>query len=296
MLALLCAPLLAGGACEKKKPADTGAITAMDRAGSSAGPVDETPLPNVDISKLSADRQKLFYKLVGSLNSPCGKSHNLRTSFTQDTSCKRAPYAVKYVAALLEDEQSEEQTREYYADKYEKAAAKVSLDVSKAPRIGAEDAPVRLVEFYDYQCTHCQSFAPVMEKVAETHKGKVVQYFMMMPILEGKHPGSKSAAQAAIAANAQGKFKEMHRRLFVSTGALGKDAVIGYARELGLDVAKFEADYTAAAAQVASDEAQAGGANVHSTPTVFFNDRRYEGPQHPTYLGMWIDEEIAVNR
>jgi len=296
VLALLCAPLLAGGACEKKKPADTGAITAMDRATTPAGPVDETPLPNVDVSKLTGDRLKSFYKLIGSLNSPCGKGHNLRTSFLQDTSCKRAPFAVKYVASLLADEQSEDQARQFYVDKYEKQQPKVTLDVSKAPRVGSEDAPVRIVEFFDYQCGHCQAFYPVLEKVAETHKGKVVEYFMMLPILEGRHPGSKSGAQAAIAAHAQGKFKEMHRKLFESGGALDKASVLRYAKELGLDVAKFEADYTAAAVQVASDEKQAETLGAHSTPTVYFNERLYEGPQHPDYIGLWIDEEIAVNR
>ena len=93
-LALLCLPLLMGGACEKKPKnnGDTGAINALDRAEGDqgkAGPVDETPLSGIDVSALSADKQKLFYKLVDSLSSPCGKAHSLRTSFTQDTACRR---------------------------------------------------------------------------------------------------------------------------------------------------------------------------------------------------------------
>lgn len=297
VLAFVCAPLLAGAACEKKKPAtDTGAMGAIDRASGADGPVDTTPLTGLDTSKLEGDREALFYKLIGSLKSPCGKAHSLRTSFVQDTSCKRAPYAVKYVLALVSDEVPESDTREFYANKYEKTPEKVVVDTAFAPHVGAVDAPVRLVEFFDYQCPHCQSFAPVMKKVAETHKGKVVQYYMMLPILEAKHPGSKSAAQAALAANLQGKFEEMHAKLFASTGALDKESVVRYATELGLDVAKFQADYDAAATQISKHEAQADKAEVHSTPTVFFNDRKYEGPQDPGYIGMWIDEELAVNR
>lgn len=297
VLALLCAPLLAGAACEKKKTAtDTGALAAIDRADESKGPVDTSPLPGIDTSQLQGERLDLFYKLLGSLKSPCGKPHSLRTSFTQDTSCKRAPYAVKYVLALLADEAPEADVREFYADKYEKTPAKVSLDTSRAPRIGNEDAPVRLVEFFDYQCPHCVQFARHMDRVAETHQGKVVQYYMMLPVMESRIPGSKSAAQAAIAASQQGKFKEMHQKLFASPGALSKEHVLGYAKELGLDAAKFEADYEAAAAQVVTDTAQAEAADVHATPTLFFNDRRYEGPQDAAYIGMWIDEELAVNR
>lgn len=298
LFALLCAPLLMGGACEKKKPNDTGAISAMDRANPAvaAGPTDTTPLDGIDVSKLEGDRASVFYQLVGSLTSPCGKSHSLRTSYTQDTACKRAPYAVKYVLAMLQDEVPEADVRQFYAAKYEKTPEKVKLDVSGAPRVGNDDAPVRLVEFFDYQCSHCIAFAPMLEQVAETHKGKVVEYFMMLPILEAKSPGSRSAAQAALAAHQQGKFKEMHKKLLTNSAGLSKEAVLMYAKELGLDLTKFAADYEAATAQIAKDEAQAAAADVHSTPTLFFNDRKYEGPMHSDYIGMWVDEELAVNR
>ncbi|HEY5945826.1 MAG TPA: hypothetical protein VIV40_10060, partial [Kofleriaceae bacterium] len=119
-LALICLPVLMGAACEKKPKnnGDTGAINALDRAGSGqgattpTGPVDETPLQGIDITPLSKDKQQLFYKLIGSLSSPCGKAHSLRTSYTTDTSCKRAPFAVRYVGALIQDEGSEAQVRE----------------------------------------------------------------------------------------------------------------------------------------------------------------------------------------
>ena len=302
VFALLCAPLLMGGACEKKKPNDTGAVTAMDRAGSggSAGmtaeaPVDTTPLKGFDLGKLDGEKQKLFYKLISTLKSPCGKTHSLRTSYEQDTSCKRAPYAVKYIASLLEDEVKEAEASEYYLVKYEKVPDKVKLDPSKAPRIGKPDAPVRLVEFFDYECPHCQGFAPVMQKVEDNEAGKVVVYYMMFPI-ESKHPQARSAAQAALAAAAQGKFKEMHQVLFSRSPEHNKDQVAGYAKELGLDAAKFAADYTAADAHVTSDAAQGEGAGVDATPTLFFNDRKYEGPMNAEYISMWIEEELAVNR
>src|SRR5215212_6103229 len=88
VLAILCAPLLMGGACEKKtnKPVDTGAMNALDHAGAPSGgsataegPVDTTPLAGVDLGKLQGDKTQLFYKLIGSLKSPCGKAHSLRT-------------------------------------------------------------------------------------------------------------------------------------------------------------------------------------------------------------------------
>ena len=305
VLAVAVLPLFAGAACEKKKPNDTGAISAMDRAGSggsggsstaSVGPAaDTTPMKGIDVGKLDGDKQKLFYGLVASLKSPCGKSHSLRTSYEQDTACKRAPFAVKYVAALIEDEVKEADLREFYANKYEKEPQKQKIDTSKAVRVGKPDAPVRLVEFFDYACPACAMFAPALDKVEQTHAGKVVVYYMMYPI-ESRHPDSRSAAMAAYAANAQGKFHDMHKVLFERSPQHGKGAVLGYAKQLGLDPAKFEADYAAADAQVTADLKIGEGAGVDSTPTLFFNERRYEGPMNPEYIGMWIDEEIAVNR
>lgn len=290
LLAFLAALPLLSGACEKKKPTDTGAMAAADRAST---PVDKTPLTGIDASKLDADKQALFYTLVGSLNSPCGKGESLRASFTKDTSCKRAPFAVKYVLALVEDEIAEATIRDAYKTKYEEKLEPVKIDTSKAPRLGNDDAPVRFVEFYDYACHVCQEFKPVLDKVIEQHGDKAVFYFMMYPL--GKWPDSKSAAQASLAAAQQGKFKEMHQILFTRS-AHSHDAVTGYAKELGLDMEKFEAAYAAAAAQVDSDHAQGEAAGVQGTPGIYFNERRYDGPRIAKYIGMWIEEEVAVNR
>ncbi|HSD90196.1 MAG TPA: thioredoxin domain-containing protein [Kofleriaceae bacterium] len=299
MLALLCAPLLMGGACEKKgtKPGnDTGAIGAADRADDSTGPADESPLPNIDVSKLSKDKQKLFYKLLASFNSPCGKAHSLRTSYTTDNSCKRAPFAVRYLATMLEEEATEDTVREFWNGKYaSKNPTGIKIDVANAPHEGNVDAPVKIYEFYDYACPHCAAFKKQMDEVLAEESGKVVTFFLQYP-LEGKHPDSRSAAQAALAANAQGKFKEMHDLLFEKSPAHQHDAVVEYAKTLGLDAAKFEADYTAMSTQVTRDEKTGEGLGVDSTPTVFFNDRKYEGPMLAKYVKLWIDEELAVNR
>ncbi|MGE0548908.1 MAG: DsbA family protein [Kofleriaceae bacterium] len=300
---VICAAVLIAGACDKNnKPSDTGAISAMDRAGSgdspgtaAEGPVDSTPLPGVDVSKLSADKQATFYKFLGSLKSPCGKAHSLRTSFTSDTSCKRAPFAVSFVVAMLEDEATDADVREFYKGRYETPGAKATLDLSKAPYVGTPDAPVKLVEFFDYACPACQHVAPILAEVATKSEGKVVEYFLMYP-LEKIHPNSRSAAKAALAAQQQGKFKQMHELLFAKAPAHTAADVTGYAKALGLDAAKFDADYTAAEAHVASDVKQGEAAKVESTPTVYLNGIKYMGPMSARYLEMAITEEVAVNR
>lgn len=283
--------LLGAGACERKQVAtDTGAVTAADRAGE---PVDTSPLPGVDASKLDEAKQKLFFKLAGSLVSPCGKAHSLRKSVVEDTSCKRAPYAAKYVLALVEDEAPEAKIREEYAAKYE-AKELSKFDLARAPRLGNDDANlVQIVEFYDYGCPHCREFKPILEQLLETYRDKLSAYFLMFPL--GNWPDSKGAAQASLAAAAQGKFKEMHSILFERAPQHSREAVMGYAKDIGLDMAKFTADYDAAAAHVDADHAQGEKVEVNTTPTLFVNGRRFAGLTWK-YLAMWIEEEAAVNR
>ncbi len=69
-----------------------------------------------------------------------------------------------------------------------------------------------------------------------------------------------------------------------------------YAKQIGLDMTRFEKDYALAMAQVAADVKQGETVGVNSTPTLYFNGRRYEGPMHKKYLELWVDEELAVNR
>lgn len=290
LLLFLLTPLLAGAACERKQTTDTGALVAADRA---AAPVDTTPLPGIDASKLDAGKQKLFFTLVDSLGSACGKSQSLRKSLIEDASCKRAPFAVKYVLALVEDEVPEPLIRDEYKAKYESKDAPPKLDVSKAPRVGNDDALIRIVEFYDYACGGCRQFKPILDKIAEEHRDRVAVHYMMYPL--GKWPDSKSAGQAAIAAAQQDKFKEMHALLFERAPQHNREAVMAYAKELGLDLDKFTAAYEAAGPQVDGDHAQGDKAGVDMTPTVFVNERKYTKLSWK-YIGMWIEEEAAVNR
>nr|HEX4314635.1 thioredoxin domain-containing protein [Kofleriaceae bacterium] len=299
VLAALILPLLACTACEKSPKAETSPTNPSDTTPAvvpvADGPVDTTPLPNVDVSKLDPDKQKLFYKLVGTLSSPCGKAHSLRTSFTTDQSCRRAPFAVRYVEMLLGDDAGEDDVIKAYTAKYKPSGPTQKFDVSKAPHAGPEDAPIRFVEFFDYGCPHCKAFKPMMDQVLKDESGKVVTYYLMFP-LEQLHHDSRSAAAAVLAANAQGKFEQMHEMLFDRAPAHDHASVSGYAKDLGLDMAKFEKDYDAMNAQVTADEKQGETANVDSTPTLYFNDRKYDGPFAVKYLEAWIEEELAVNR
>jgi protein-disulfide isomerase len=286
VLAWLCASC----APKTRDKMETGPLQ-IDRNDSvSAAPLDTTPLENVDISSLDSDRKAMFHRLIGTVKSPCGKLHSLRTSYTRDPACKRARFAVRYVLAMLQDEFPEDRVREDYREKYENIK-RVKLDASAAPTFGAPNALVRIVEFFDYACSHCAHFKPTLDEVMAKYGDKIAVSYMMYPL--GHWPNSESAARASLAAHAQGKFKDMHAMLFAKAPAHAKPDVMAYAKVLGLDLAKFEAAYEAAGPRVESDKKMGSEAGVESTPTLYVNDRKYTGPSVTRYIGLWIEEELA---
>jgi protein-disulfide isomerase len=302
LLAVAWIASVSAAGCKNPKHDQTGAdvIGAADRVGSDKGsgsapaaPTDKTPLPGIDVGGLDADKQAMFYKLVGSLTSPCGKAHSLRTSFSTDQTCKRATFAVQYVQALITDGAAEPLVREQYDNKY-KLGPKLTIPVDPLFSVGPKDAPIQIVEFFDYGCPACQQFFPEVEELLKQRGNQVIVYYKMFP-LEKIHPDSKNAAQGAVAAAAQGKFVEMHNVLFKNQ-AHTKDDVFKDAKDLGLDMTKFATDYDAADVKIKADQKDGDALGVTGTPAVYLNSHEYKGPRMSSYLGRWIDEEIAVNR
>jgi len=305
----LCAPLfLTGASCKKESKASTDpndVVKAADAAGGKGSAkkeplpvikpedIDKTPVPGLDVSKLEDKDQTTFYRFLMSFSSPCGKAHSLRTSVSTDKACRRAPFAARYLAALIEDQLPEDDVRELWEAKYKDASEPVAFELAGGPHEGNEDAPIHIVEYFDYGCPACQAFKPVMDAVVEQNPSSVCIYYRMFPLTD-KHPDSMSAAQAAIAAHAQGKFVEMHNALFEHTDSHKRAGVMELARKIGLNMAKFQVDYDSAESEVKTQQKEGDKAGVDGTPTIFFAGRRYEGPPHPKYFGYWIQEELAV--
>ena len=149
----------------------------------------------------------------------------------------------------------------------------VTAKVSSAdnPTLGKADAPVVVVEFSDYQCPFCQRFSqntlPAL-KADYIETGKVRYVFRDMPIAS-IHPQAHKAAEAAHCAGEQGKYWEMHGRLFQNQRALNVPQLKVYAREMKLDSTAFEAclDQGKYSSKVEKNVAEAGAAGISGTPT-----------------------------
>ena len=154
-----------------------------------------------------------------------------------------------------------------------------------SPILGAADAPVTVVEFYDPECEACAAFHPVVKKILKEYEGKVRFVARYMPL----HPNSLSAATFTEAAGEQGKYWQAQEMLFQKQPEWGTkhgqpselqadaDSYFKeYAMALGLDLDKMDAAFAANryAAKIERDKKDGQSLGVRQTPTFFVNGRK----------------------
>jgi len=144
---------------------------------------------------------------------------------------------------------------------------------------GAQDAPVTLVEYGDYECPYCGQAEGVIRELLASF-GDDLRYVWRHLPLNDVHPHAQLAAEAAEAAGAQRRFWAMHDTLLAHQDALRPVDLVRYAEQLGLDVPRFwdELRRRVYAPRVAEDVASADASGVSGTPTFFINSRRHYGP------------------
>lgn len=137
---------------------------------------------------------------------------------------------------------------------------------------------IRVVSYSDFLCPYCRRFRKVLLNLRQAFGERLEYVFRHFPN-ERVHPGATFAARAAEAAGQQGKFWEMHDRLFDEKPPFGEARIRAIARELGLDMARFERDLDAQATleRVEDDLDEARRNGVHGTPTIFVDGLRYDG-------------------
>jgi protein-disulfide isomerase len=149
----------------------------------------------------------------------------------------------------------------------------VVLSIEGAPSLGDKDAKVTLLEFSDYQCPFCarhvkQTMPEILKEYVNTGK---VRYVLRDFPIESLHPKAFKAHEAAHCAGEQGKYWEMHERIFENQRTLDTKDFVGHAQALGLDVAKFEQCVGGGkyAEKIRQNMAAGQQAGVSGTPTFF---------------------------
>jgi protein-disulfide isomerase len=244
----------------------------------------------VDLKELRDDEKAAFGRLIQKYPSACGKAHSLELSLKNDPGCKRSVFAARYIVRLLKAHLLQSEVEEQYEARFQQPV--VRIDTDGAPVRGEPGAPVSIVEFSDFQCPHCKRLQPILERVLEDYRGQVKIVFKQFP-LTSVHPDAAGAAAAALAAGKQGKFWQFHDRLFGGDQEHEAQADLEkVAKDLKLDLKKWQADIEMARTQVAKDRADGEKLEINATPTLFLQGKKYRGPLDLDELKDWIDEEL----
>lgn len=174
-------------------------------------------------------------------------------------------------------------------------ARRVSLRTDGAPRRGGEAAPVTIVEFGDFHCAYCKQADATLARVQEAYGDQVSLVFKHLPLRQ--HADAPQAHAAAEAAHRQGRFWDMHDLLFEAGPGLDQPKLVGFARQLGLDVARFESDLASAAVRdrVEADVREAQQLGITGTPTFYVNGRLLAGAQPFEAFRSVIDQELGTD-
>lgn len=149
---------------------------------------------------------------------------------------------------------------------------------------GNAESKVVLIEYGDYQCPGCASAYGTIKQATANYEDDMAFVFRNFP-LTSIHPNARAAAAAAEAAGLQGKYWEMHDKLYPAQNdwsmldTTQRTTVFeGYANEIGLDLEKFRTDMTSrnVSQKINFDLALGKEHGVSSTPTIFLNGERLE--------------------
>lgn len=249
-------------------------------------------LTKIDESvKKLGDKRKKCDELMTRLCKDIGENTatcEMVTTQTKTFPPERCELMLEHYAEVLADLQRQEAKNKPLTPE---VAAKIAE--GDVPSFGPADAKVTIVEFSDFQCPFCSRAANVTNKVKEKYGDKVRFVFRQFPL--SFHQQAHGAAQAALAAHAQGKFWQFHDKLFEHQNALERPALETYAKEVGLDLAKFKKalDDKAYAAQVDADLKLGEEVAVDGTPTMFLNGARVPNPTDFDALSKQIEAALA---
>ena len=174
-------------------------------------------------------------------------------------------------------------------------APDVAATIAKGngPSFGPADAKVTVVEFSDFQCPYCSRAASAVDEIKKKYGDRVHFVFRQFPL--PMHENARGAAEAALAANAQGKFWEFHDKMFQNQSKLTRESLEGFAKEAGLNVTEFKKalDGKTYAADVDADVKLGESVAVNGTPTMFINGARVQNPTSFDAIAQQIDGALS---
>lgn len=164
------------------------------------------------------------------------------------------------------------------------------------PSLGPTDAKLTIIQFADFECPFSREVFTTVRTLMSDFRGQSVRFvFRDMP-LDDIHQNARAAALAASCASSQGKFWQMHDKLFQNSDRLAAPDLRSYADQIGLDLRAYDTCLAdpATAAEVEADHRAGEAAGVRGTPTFFLNGRKVEGAIPPAIFKELIKRFLAA--
>jgi len=160
------------------------------------------------------------------------------------------------------------------------------------PSRGAADAPIVLIEYTDYQCPYCTRIQPTLNELMKRYEGKLLHVFKNLPL--PMHAEAPLAGAAALCAQDQGKFWELHDWLFVNQRSLSRETIVAAAGNLGMDTEVLASciDEGTYASRVKAETAEAQSYGITGTPGFLINGRVITGARPIEVFEEIIDDEL----
>jgi protein-disulfide isomerase len=260
-----------------------------------------TSLPNVDLSGLTPAQKAKVLKVLRTSGCTCGCGMKLAECRMKDHQCSYSMGLAQTIVDAIRHGKSETEALALAKDtKWGKGPADhsqtledpVAIALGNAPVRGPANARVTLVEFSDFQCPFCIAATPQIALLLKAYPSEVKLIFKEFPL--DQHTQAALAAAAALAANKQGKFWQLHDAMFAQKGNLSRRGILALATNLGLDMKRFQADLDSPEIKkaVEKDLDQGAQIGVDSTPTLFVDGQRFNGPLTLASLKPIVDNEL----
>ncbi len=299
---------VAGQAVNRSGGGSSGGVASSDNGKTQAdlptGYLKEADLPAGTLTGLTEQQKYSVLKAINEKPCTCGCSNDtIAKCRKNDPSCTTSPKLIEQAIAMARSGQSSAQIEAALGGGGSKEGPqkpagpppsqvrKVAVGDSYAK--GPADAKVTIVEFSDFQCPFCGRVEPTLRQIMEKYGNDVRLVWKNEPL--PFHPNAMPAAEAAMAAGAQGKFWQMHDLLFANQRDESPANYEKWAKQIGLDMSKFKADVASHKYQdkIKAEAAYAATVGASGTPNFFIDGRQLVGAQPAASFEAIIDQEIA---
>jgi len=264
-----------------------------------------TDIKEIDFTGLSEAQKKTALKVMNANSCNCGCSKTVaECRRDMPNSCRRSLiFARTVVDALREgkDEAAVTKTLQAKAATFVEAREPddsgmvYNIDISNSPVRGPKTATVRIVEFSDFQCPYCAELQKTLTEVLKAFPKDVQLVYKQFPL--NIHQYARQAAAASLVAHSQGKFWEMHDRMFQNFTQINDENIRRWAKDVGLNLSQYDEAIQSGKFEpvVQKDIADGASAKVLGTPTLFINGKRVRDRSFDGFKKA-IQEELAGQR